>query len=307
MNFQTHLLSGFRSTAFPCWRFGLSLAVLWPGNCRASWNGVWKPPFWKVLPASRSAKNMRFQCPCHVLALAALPKSLMRMPATVNRDTSCCGFCACEMNFLLIIKCSPTCGKLPFLGPFESDVTQSSFPRGTEETRSVVITQPSTLAASLLQEIIPSEMNFYISYQLTTCSWLPNFCQRTMMNILEWWRSLLKGARLGFHVAVGVCSTEPTVRNIINTSCSYDVNKTKLGFWSPSFWWLRTCGYKILQALAPKTSLFQFDRIAIPKFDRELQHDRLWLLVKPSEVFAVADSKWRWRRGFQIKHFEDVS
>lgn len=32
---------------------------------------------------------------------------------------------------------------------------------------SVVVTQQSALAGWLVQEIIPSEMNFYISYQLT--------------------------------------------------------------------------------------------------------------------------------------------
>lgn len=114
---------------------GSRWAVLWPENGRASSHGVWKPPFWKVFLASHSAKYTRLQCPCHVQALAALPKPLMRTPDTVDHDTSCCGFCACEMNFLLIIKCSPTCGKLPFLGPFKSELMQSSFPHGTEETR----------------------------------------------------------------------------------------------------------------------------------------------------------------------------
>lgn len=169
---------------------GVPLREVWAlvgGTVAGKWQGILKwcleASFLEGPSCSTFSQNMRFQCPCHVQALAALPKSLMRTPDTVNHDTSCCGFCACEMNFLLIIKCSPTCGKLPFLEPFKSDLMQSPFPHRTEETRSVVVTQQSTLAAWLLQEIIPSEMNFYISYQLTACSWLPNFCPITVMNV----------------------------------------------------------------------------------------------------------------------------
>lgn len=102
----------------------------------APWNGVWKPHFWKLLPASCSAKTWDFS----VLSRSGTGSS----PKVINGDARYCqpwssswGLCACEMNFLLIIKCSPTYGKLPFLGPLKSDLMQSPFPHGTEERRSV--------------------------------------------------------------------------------------------------------------------------------------------------------------------------
>lgn len=129
---------------------GLSLAVPWLGDGGGLLKWCLESSCLEAPSCFTFCQNMRFQRPCHVQALAAIPTSLMGTPDTVNHDTSCCGFCACEMNFLLIIKCSPTCGKLPFLGPLKSDLIQSSFPHGTEERWSVVVAQQCTLAAWLL-------------------------------------------------------------------------------------------------------------------------------------------------------------
>lgn len=155
------------------------------GRGRESWNGVEKLRFWKDLTASYYTRTCDVSLLCHGQVLAALLEPLMRTPDTVNHDTFCCALGACEMNFLLIIKCSPTCGKLPFLGPFKSNLMQSSFPHATEQGRPAVITRHSALAAWLLREIVPSAMNFNISCQPTTRSQFSNFCQITAINILK--------------------------------------------------------------------------------------------------------------------------
>jgi hypothetical protein len=60
------------------------------------------------------------------------PKSLMRTTHAANHGRFCGGVCAWEMNFPWMTKCSPTCSKLPFLGPFNQNECSLSF---THETR----------------------------------------------------------------------------------------------------------------------------------------------------------------------------
>lgn len=109
--------------------------------------GIWKWR-WEALPQGPGrfafGPNLRCQASLSRLGAAALLESLTRTPNTVNHDMSCCGFSACEMNFLSIIKCSCTCAKLPFLGPFKSNLMQYSFPHGTREGQPAVITPRST-------------------------------------------------------------------------------------------------------------------------------------------------------------------
>lgn len=151
--------------------------------------------FGKDLPASQSACPSDFRLLCHSQVLAAVLKSLMRTPGPVSHDVSCRGLCVCVVYLLLGIKWSPTCGKLPFRGPFKSDFMQSPFPHGTGERWSAVVTQLFMLAAWLPREIIPPEMSFNTSCQQTTWSRFPSVCQIMTITTLELRCALSKGAR----------------------------------------------------------------------------------------------------------------